>query len=379
MKTDEQNSQHHSHSEKDHNHYLHEESHNNHSEEDYHQHSENAHHHHHHSHSYDPESNTGSRLLITLALNFIIPVAQIIGGLIANSVALISDAVHNFSDFTAILISYIAFRIGQRGATVFNTFGYRRAEIMAAMINVLLLAGASGVILYHALHTFFNPETVNGIPVMILAGIGIAGNGLSALLLYRDSAHNLNMRGAFLHMLGDLLTSVVVLINGFILMFYEWYWLDPLLSVLIVIFILKNSWSLLKESVSVLMNATPSHVPIEQVQKFLESIKGVKGVHYLHAWQISSSDTAFSCHVVVSDQLISSSSKLSSQIKHELLHRFNINHPVLQFETEECGNGTLLCEIACNGRTSKDSCTCTDSSLINPDSSVNIQPLINKK
>jgi len=345
--------------------------------EERHNHSEDFHHHH-HSHSYDPEESTGSRLLITLVLNFIIPVSQIIGGLLANSVALISDAVHNFSDFTAILISYIAFRIGQRGATVFNTFGYRRAEIMAAMINVLLLAGASGVILYHAIHRFANPEIVNGIPVMILAGIGIAGNGFSALLLHRDSAHNLNMRGAFLHMLGDLLTSVVVLINGILLMFYEWYWLDPLLSVLIVIFILKNCWSLLKDSVAVLMNATPSHVPLELVQKFLESVPGITGVHYLHAWQISSSDTAFSCHVVVPDQLISNSSQLRGEIRHELLHRFNINHPVLQFETEECGNGTLLCEMSCNGKTATDTCTCSDSRAINSQSSFNPRAHTNK-
>ncbi len=318
-------------------------------EECTHSHSENSHHHH-HNHGYDPQAGegTGSRLLITLIINFIIPVSQIIGGLLANSVALISDAVHNFSDFTAIFISYIAFRIAQKGATVFNTFGYRRAEIMAAMINVLLLAGASGIILYHAIHRFFNPEIVNGIPVMILAGIGIAGNGVSALLLHRDAAHNLNMRGAFLHMVGDLLTSVAVLINGILLMFYKWYWLDPLLSVLIVIFILKNSWSLLKESVSILMNATPSHIPIAQVQKFIENMPGVISVHYLHAWQISSSNTAFSCHVVVPDQMISKSSQLAQKIKHELLNRFNINHPVLQFETEECGNGTLLCEMFCS-------------------------------
>ncbi|MBF0209373.1 MAG: cation transporter [Desulfamplus sp.] len=315
-----------------------------------HHHPEDAHHlhHHHHNHDYSPESNTGARLLITLILNFIIPVSQIIGGIVANSVALISDAVHNFSDFTAILISYIAFRIGQRGATLFNTFGYRRAEIMAAMINVLLLTAASGVILYHAVQRFFNPETVNGIPVMILAGIGIIGNGISALMLHRDAAHNLNMRGAFLHMIGDLLTSVVVLINGFILMFYDWYWLDPLLSVVIVIFILKNSWSLLKDAVSVLMNATPSYVPLENVKKLIESMPGVVGVHYLHAWQISSSNTAFSCHVVVPDQLISQSSQLLEEIKHQLFHKFKIDHPILQFEIKECGKGSLLCEMSCS-------------------------------
>ena len=300
-----------------------------------------------HHHGPTVQDTSGPRLLITLALNLIIPTAQIIGGLVAGSVALISDAIHNFSDFTALLISYIAFRIGRRGASVFNTFGYRRAEIMAALINVALLAGASGVILYHAVHRFLNPQPVNGVLVMLLAGVGVIGNGLSAWLLHRDAAHSLNVRGAFLHMVGDLLTSVAVLVNGLLLMFYPWYWLDPLLSVFIVAFILKNGWGLLKESTAVLMNATPGHLDLEKVRSFLAGLPGVLGVHYLHAWQVSSSSTAFSCHVVVPDQLVSRTEKIAESIKHELFHRFRIDHPVLQFETSACGNGTLLCEIAC--------------------------------
>jgi len=217
---------------------------------------------------------------------------------------------------------------------------------------------------------------VNGIPVMILAGIGIAGNGFSALLLHRDASHNLNMRGAFLHMVGDLLTSVAVLLNGILLMFYDWYWLDPLLSVLIVVFILKNSWSLLKASTALLMNATPSHVPLERVQKFLEALPGVTGVHYLHAWQISSSDTAFSCHVVVPDQMIGNTSELTREIKHELLHQFKINHPVLEFETETCGRGTLLCEMSCAGKTDGNTCASIDSSIINPQTPIKGEPAI---
>uniref|UniRef100_UPI0035644F8E cation diffusion facilitator family transporter n=1 Tax=Desulfosarcina sp. TaxID=2027861 RepID=UPI0035644F8E len=205
-----------------------------------------------HHHGPPPEDTSGPRLLATLAMNLIIPTAQIIGGLMANSVALISDAMHNFSDFAALLISYGAYRIGRRGATVFNTFGYRRAEIMAALINVMLLAGASGVILYHAVERFLHPQTVNGLIVIVLAGVGIAGNGFSAWLLHKDAAHNLNVRGALLHMVGDLLTSVAVLINGLLLLYYPWYWLDPLLSVLIVIIILKTGWNLFKESTAVL-------------------------------------------------------------------------------------------------------------------------------
>jgi len=301
-----------------------------------------------HHHGPALQDTSGPRLLFTLALNLVIPVAQIIGGLLAGSVALVSDAMHNFSDFTALLISYIAYRIGRRGATVFNTFGYRRAEIMAALINVALLAAASGVILYHAVHRFWNPQPVNGVLVMVLAGVGVGGNGLSAWLLHRDAAHSLNVRGAFLHMVGDLLTSVAVLINGLLLMFYPWYWLDPLLSVLIVVFILKNGWGLLKESTAVLMNATPGHLDLEKIQRFLGGLPGVLGVHYLHAWQVSSASTAFSCHVVVPDQPVSRTEKLAENIKHELFHRFHIDHPVLQFETSACGNGALLCEMSCS-------------------------------
>ncbi len=302
---------------------------------------------HHHGPTFQDTS--GSRLLATLGLNLVIPVAQIIGGIMANSVALISDAVHNFSDFTAVLISYIAFRIGRKGATVFNTFGYRRAEIMAALINVLLLTGASGFILYHAIERFLHPQAVDGFIVVILAGVGVIGNGLSAWLLHRDAANSLNIRGAFLHMVGDLLTSVVVLINGFLLMFYPWYWLDPLLSVLIVVFILKNGWGLFKESTAVLMNATPDHIDLERVQNFLTDLPGVLGAHYLHAWKVSSASTAFSCHVVVPDQPVSRTCKLAERIKHELLHRFRIDHPVLEFETRDCGRNALLCALACNG------------------------------
>ncbi|MFO8084056.1 MAG: cation diffusion facilitator family transporter [Desulfobacterales bacterium] len=302
-----------------------------------------------HHHGTVLQDSSGSRLLATLGLNLLIPLAQVIGGVMANSVALISDAVHNFSDFMAVLISYIAFRIGRKGATVFNTFGYRRAEIMAALINVLLLTGASGFILYHAIERFFHPQAVDGLIVIILAGVGVVGNGLSAWLLHRDAAYSLNVRGAFLHMVGDLLTSVVVLINGILLMFYPWYWLDPLLSFLIVGFILKNGWGLFKESTAVLMNATPGHLKLEKVREYLCTLPGILGVHYLHAWQISSVSTAFSCHVVVPDQPVSRTRELADRIKRGLLYRFRIDHPVLEFETRDCGQNALLCELACNG------------------------------
>jgi len=306
-------------------------------------------------HHIDVEDTVGTRLLITLVLNFIIPVVQVIGGLLANSMALISDAVHNFSDFTAILISYVAFKIGRKGASVKNTFGYRRAEIMAALLNVMILTGASLFIIYGAVHRIHHPEVVSGLVVVLAAGIGILGNGFSAWLLHRDSKHSLNVRSAFLHMLGDFLFSIAVLLNGLVLIFKPWYWLDPLLSILIVLFILKSCWSILKESTAVLMNAAPKGFDLKEIKDYLELIPGVLRVHYLHVWNVSSSSIAFSCHVVVPDQLVSHAKKLSEVIHEKLLHRFGIDHPVLQFETNECGNGSLLCGISCKGNHSVDS------------------------
>ncbi len=307
-----------------------------------------------HGHSHEEgrvtiKDTSGSRLLMTLALNFIIPAVQVVGGFVANSMALISDAIHNFSDFTAVLISYVAYRMGQKSASFQNTFGYRRIEIIAALINVAILVGASGFIVYGALRRLAEPEIVKGALVMLIAGVGVLGNGVSAWLLHRDSKHSLNIRGAFLHMLGDLLTSVVVVINGLVLIFKPWYWLDPLLSLMIVLFILKNCWSILKEATAVLMNATPKGLDLEEVREALEQIPGVLGVHYLHAWDVSSTSIAFSCHVVVCEQPISRTEPIAQAIRTHLLERYNIDHPTLQLETNECGDGSTLCGLSCEG------------------------------
>jgi len=305
---------------------------------------------HEHTHNNGTVKDTsGIRLLMTLLLNFIIPMVQIVGGFVANSMALISDAIHNFSDFTAVLISYIAYKISQKRASFHLTFGYRRVEILAAMLNVALLIGASGFIVYSAIGRLYHPESVIGQLVIVVAGIGVIGNGLSAWLLHRDSKHNLNIRGAFLHMMGDLLTSMVVVANGIVLIFKPWYWLDPLLSLLIVLFILKNCWVILKEATTVLMNAAPKGLDLQRVRETLEQIPGVLDVHYLHAWSLSSTSIAFSCHVVVSEQPISRTEPIATEIRKQLLERFGIDHPTLQLETSQCGNGSTLCELSCVG------------------------------
>lgn len=200
--------------------------------------------------------------------------------------------------------------------------------------------------MYEAVQRLSHPQTVTGYLVVLVAGVGVMGNGLSAWLLRRDAGHNLNVRGAFLHMLGDLLTSVVVVVSGIVLLFKPWYWIDPVLSLLIALFILKNCWGILKEATTILMNATPEGLDITRIKSFLEQVPGISSVHYLHAWSVCSSSVAFSCHVVVPDQKLSKIDALSRKIRHQLLDYFGIDHPIIQFETAPCGEGCLLCEMS---------------------------------
>jgi cobalt-zinc-cadmium efflux system protein len=298
-------------------------------------------------HSPDPvPDSSGFRLLVILGINFIIPLAQIFGGIMANSIALISDAVHNFSDFIAILISYIALRIGRKGASIRHTFGFQRAEILGALLNVAILFCAVIFIVYEAFGRLWQPQPIAGVLVMIMAGIGISGNGFSALLLYRDSRRNLNLRGAFLHMIGDFLTSLMVLVSGAVLLWRPWFWLDPLLSFLIAGFILKNCWVVLTEAVAILMNATPRELDLPEIREFLESLPEIRSAHYLHAWNLGNSGIAFTCHLTVDDQMVSDTEILAEKIRHALFHQFGINHPVFQFETTTCGNGDMLCNFS---------------------------------
>ena len=289
------------------------------------------HEHGHGRHGHHHGDSSGRNLLITLVLNLLIPVVQIFGGLAAGSVALISDAIHNLSDFTALFIAYVAHHIGRRSPSFKFTFGYRRAEVLAALINVVVLVGASVYILMEALTRLRSPEPISGGLVVLVASVGVIGNGVSALLLKRGSAGNVNIRGAFLHMIADFLTSVVVLINGVVLMIRPWYWLDPLLSLLIVLFILRNCWAILKVVASILMEGVPAGLDIEEIQTALQEVDGVVNVHHIHAWNVGSSISAFTCHADIEDRLVSETGPTLQAMERILRERFGINHVVIQF------------------------------------------------
>ncbi|HDL90400.1 MAG TPA: cation diffusion facilitator family transporter [Thermodesulforhabdus norvegica] len=290
-------------------------------------------------------------IFAVIIINLVIPVVQVIGGLFANSMAIISDAVHNFSDFTSLIIAYIALTLASKKATPTYTFGFRRAEVIAAFANVFLLLGVCTVIVKEAIRHFLSGGAVVAPTVIALAVVGIVGNGLCAWLLHRRSQSSLNIRSAFLHMLADFLTSIAVCLEGIVLLFRPWYWLDVVLSFAIVGFILKNCWGIVSDAIHILMNAAPKHIDLTKVKRILEKLPGVEDVHDLHAWSISSSSTGFSCHIVVPDCPLSELEKLKDKIQEILFDRFQVDHPVIQFETTGCGKCSLICSDVCeNGK-----------------------------
>ena len=276
-------------------------------------------------------------------MNLIIPAVQIYGGIISGSMALISDALHNLSDFISLVINYAALAIGRRGPTDQQTFGYKRAEIFATLVSVGLLYGTGFYIAIEAWHRFRAPQPIAGQLVIWIALLGFAGNIISALMLRAGSKVNLNMKSAFLHMLSDAATSLVVAILGVVWIYKPWFWLDPVFSWLIVGMILFSGWGLLKDSILILMNATPPGIDLQDIQKSLESLEGVKEIHDLHVWNPSAESIALAVHITVPDQMLGKVDELAERVRNVLADKFKIDHPILQFESNSCDNAKLLC------------------------------------
>jgi cobalt-zinc-cadmium efflux system protein len=280
-----------------------------------------------------------------MVMNLIIPVLQIAAGVMAGSVALISDAIHNLSDFVSLLISYMALKIGKRGPTLSLTFGYRRVEVMAAVFNVALLFGAALYIAVEGWLRLKNPEPIQANIVLWAALLGFIANGISTWMLHGGAKENLNMRGAFLHMLTDALTSLGVAILGVVWLIRPWYWLDPIVSWVIVALILYSGWGILKEALLILMNATPPGIDLEAIQKEVKALEGIDDLHHLHVWNPSPGTIALAAHVIVPDQPLCQVDELAKKVRALLLSKFHIGHPILQFETKSSVPRDLLCTL----------------------------------
>jgi cobalt-zinc-cadmium efflux system protein len=272
------------------------------------------------------------RLKLALVISCVYFFAELIGGFLTNSLALLSDAGHMLSDIAALALSLFAFRIAKRPATVSSTYGYHRVEILAALLNGLTLWLIVGVIFAAAYNRFLDPPAVESYGMMIVALLGLLVNIVAAGILYGSHHHNLNLRGAFLHIVSDALGSVGAIAASLIMLFTGWYVADPLISILIGLLILHSSWNLIKESFSVLMQAVPKGIRLEDVQQALEGVEGVSKVHDLHVWAVTSDIFTLSAHAVVENG--GDFHQVLNGIEATLKERFNIEHTTIQLETE---------------------------------------------
>lgn len=283
------------------------------------------------------------KLLLSVLLNAGITLAEFIGGILSNSLALISDAVHNLSDTMAIMISYLAMRIGKKDSTTKNTFGFKRVEILAALFNAVVLIAISVYLFYEAYKRFVNPEPIQGKTMFIVATIGLLGNLISVLLLHKDSSHNLNVKAAYLHLLGDTLSSIGVIAGSIVIYFCNIYWIDPLLTILIGLVIIKATWSILKETVEILMQASPAALNLTEIKKELEKHPDIKDIHHIHAWRLSDNIIHFQCHADVNKNLpINEIDKIRIELESILHKKFGINHITIQMELDSCRDKTTI-------------------------------------
>ena len=251
---------------------------------------------HHHSHSNGQLS--GNRLLFSIVLNIIITASQIIGGLISGSLALISDAVHNLSDVISLIISYSAnLLVNKKKQTLHQTFGFKRAEIIAAFINSSTLIVIAFFLAIEAVKRLNHPTEIQSNLVIWLALIAILANGLSVLLLKKDADHNLNMRSAYLHLITDMLTSVAVFAGGLLMKYYEIYWLDAILTIVISIYLFYMSWNIFIDSLKILMLFAPKHLEIESIEKEILTLEEIQNIHHVHIWQLNDHDIHFEAHI----------------------------------------------------------------------------------
>jgi cobalt-zinc-cadmium efflux system protein len=286
-----------------------------------------------HNHSQSQNDLKGQKLLISIVLNIVITIAQVIGGLVSGSLSLLSDALHNFSDVISLTVSYIASKLSKQKASINRTFGYKRAEILAAFINASTLTIVAVLLIIEAVKRFKNPQEVESGLVIWLSLIAIIGNGLSVLLLRKDSKNNINMRSAYLHLITDMLASVAVLIGGLLMKYYQLFWVDSLLTLLIALYLIWVGYDLLKTSTKMLMLFTPDNINIKEVVRAVNKLPKVNRLHHVHIWNLSDEELHLEAHLDLKEDISTTKfNDLLLDIENLLRKKFNINHVTIQPE-----------------------------------------------
>ena len=302
-------------------------------------------HNHSHSHFGDLASKTTKRLALSLSLTAIFVVVEILAGIFGNSLALLTDAAHNFTDVIALGLSWYALRLAAQPANAGKTFGYHRVGILVALINSTTLILIAVGIFYEAWKRFISPPEVDSVILIAVGALAFIINLVTAWMVKEGSDRDLNLRSAFLHLMGDVMSTLGAVIAGIIIAFTKWNWLDPLVSILIGGFILYNAWGILRQTIHILLESTPENVDMDTMIGDLRKVNGVRDIHDLHVWSITENLRMLSAHVVVENISVGEGVSIQQNINELLTHNYNIQHATLQMECEGCGSGLLFCEF----------------------------------
>ncbi|SMO51574.1 cation diffusion facilitator family transporter [Gracilimonas mengyeensis] len=291
---------------------------------------------HHHHHHVDVDDSSIWKLWVSIFLNLMITIAELVGGIISNSLALLSDAVHNLNDTMSLGITLIAKKISKRGANPSKTFGYKRAEIIGAFINLITLVIVALFLIKEGVERFFDPQPIDGYTMFWVAIVGLIGNFVTAALLWKNSKNDISMRSAFIHILSDGLSSVGVIIGGWLILEYELYIVDTILTVIIGVYILWHSYYMLRETINILMESKPADIDLDQLTEAMHTVDKVHGVHHVHVWRLDETSTLLESHVLIDKEDINEMEAIKSKLKTLLKEQFGINHSTLEFEFEPC-------------------------------------------
>lgn len=300
-------------------------------------------HSHHHGHHHEV---TGKNLSISIILNIGITVAQIVGGFISGSLSLLSDALHNFSDVISLILSWVAHKLARKKPSASSTFGYKRAELLAAFINAATLIIVAIFLIYEAIARFSEPVVISSNLVIWLSVLGIAFNGFSAIILKKDADHNLNMKSAYLHLFTDMMASVAVLAGGILMKYFQWFWVDSVITLAIAVYLILMSLDLLKSSTKMLMLFTPDDLNIDEIAKKIHEVTGEHRLFHIHIWHLNDNELHFEAHLDCKENIsITEFNVIVAEIEEVLFHEFHISHSTIQPDFEKnCSKDFILQE-----------------------------------
>jgi cobalt-zinc-cadmium efflux system protein len=285
------------------------------------------------------------KLKYGLIITAVILVAEVVGGLLSNSLALLSDAGHVLADGIALLLSWYGVRQAERAASHRMTFGYHRVGVLIAIVNAVSIVAIAGVIIYEAFQRFQSPPEINSILMLVIAVVGLVANIFVAVWLHADRKENINVRSAFWHAAGDALASVGVIVGAVVIMFTGLNWVDAAVSILISVIILISAWGIFREGLGILLEGVPHHMDVMEIADTIKNLPDIRDVHDLHVWSISSNLYALSCHVTMDDVSLSRTEEIRRRIEDVAREKYGIGHTTIQAECRTCGAGDLFCQL----------------------------------